>query len=322
MPPPKKKQKALATMIPNDVQWCLDHADHLSFKDFIETFDCLDRHRAQQRFTNILSKYFNNNSERDRTINANYKTWTNSADYLRFWGKKKDATTIMKADLAGAELIDSAIDLRLAPSSCSADENIHAKMIETNNSVHQATAIALAGSDEAIGSTRVSHDDSNTNETRLAIDDDVIILHEDTSPVCKPDSPWMFKNTNVTQLFRSYQAIIRGMIHKHQTLPIESYIHELAAHTHTFVLCKNQQSSIAERVFSKSLLTDLTTDLVSEVVDLDLPFPQEELFTLTTTLSNLALGTTTREQTMLDLYIMSSKMAYGPKRIVRSVVNL
>ncbi|KAG1145456.1 hypothetical protein G6F37_005522 [Rhizopus arrhizus] len=136
------------------------------------------------------------------------------------------------------------------------------------------------------------------------------------------DNPWMFKNTNVTQLFGFYQAIIRGMIHKHQTLPIESYIHELAAHTHTFVLCKNQQSSIAERVFSKSLLTDLTTDLVSEVVDLDLPFPQEELFTLTTTLFNLALGTTTREQTMLDLYIMSSKMAYGPKRIVRSVVNL
>ena len=41
-----------------------------------------------------------------------------------------------------------------------------------------------------------------------------------------------------------------------------------------------------------------------------------------TTLSSLALGTTTREQTMLDLYIMSSKMEYGPKRIVRSVINL
>ncbi|KAG2220913.1 hypothetical protein INT45_013042 [Circinella minor] len=75
-------------------------------------------------------------------------------------------------------------------------------------------------------------------------------------------------------------------------------------------------------VFSKSLLTDLTTELVSEVVDLDLPCPQEELFTLTTTLSNLALGTTDREQTMLNLYIMASKMAYGPKRIVRGVVNL
>ncbi|KAG1523480.1 hypothetical protein G6F51_014513 [Rhizopus arrhizus] len=86
-------------MIPNNVQRCLDHADHLSFKNFIETFDCLDRHRAQQRFINILSKYFNTNSERDRTINANYKTWINPADYLRFWGKKKDATTKVGAQL-------------------------------------------------------------------------------------------------------------------------------------------------------------------------------------------------------------------------------
>ncbi|KAG1175062.1 hypothetical protein G6F70_006381 [Rhizopus microsporus] len=59
------------------------------------------------------------------------------------------------------------------------------------------------------------------------------------------------------------------MILKYQTLPIESYIHELAAHTHTIVLCKNHQSHIAERVFSKSLLADLTSDLASEVIDLD-----------------------------------------------------
>ena len=245
------------------------------------------------------------------SINANYKSWISSADYLRFWGKKKDSISVMKVDLAGAELIDSALDLRMAPTDA-------ANMIETNNSVHQATA----DSNKAIGSTRVLRDVGNTNGTKLAINDDVIILHEDTSPVCCLDKPWMFKNTNVTQIFKSYQAIIRSMIHKHQTLPIESYIHELAAHTHTFVLCKNQQSPIAERVFSKSVLTDLTTGLVSEIVDLDLPFPQEELLILTTTLSNLALGKTDREQTMLDLYIMSSKMAYGPKRIVRSVVNL
>ncbi|CEJ05515.1 hypothetical protein RMCBS344292_19455 [Rhizopus microsporus] len=232
--PPKKKQKALSTTIPNDAQWCLDHADHLSFKSFIETFDFLDRHRAQQRYTNILSKYFNSNSERDMTINANYKTWTNSADYLRFWGKKKDLSSIMKADLAGAELIDSTLNRRLATSSCSANENIHATMIETN-SVHQTKTTALADSDEAVISTHDAQDDSNTNEIKLVINDDVIILHEDTGS-CKSGNPLMFKSTNVTQLFRSYQAIIRGMILKHQTLPIESYIHELAAHTHAYPL--------------------------------------------------------------------------------------
>ncbi|KAI9023581.1 hypothetical protein CLU79DRAFT_827433 [Phycomyces nitens] len=219
--------------------------------------------------------------------------------------------------LAGAELIDSALNRRLATSSCSANENIHSTMIETN-SVHQTNATALTDSDEAVTSTHDAQDDSNANEIKLVINDDVIILHEDTGS-CKSGSPLMFKSTN---LFRSYQAIIHGMILKHQTLPIESYIHELAAHTHTLILCKNQHSPIAERVFSKSLLIDLTTSLVSELVDLDLPFPKEELFTLTNTLSSLALGTTTWEQTMLDLYIMSSKMEYGPKRIVQSVINI
>ncbi|OAD67335.1 hypothetical protein PHYBLDRAFT_63665 [Phycomyces blakesleeanus NRRL 1555(-)] len=298
----KKKQKVLSTTIPNDAQWCLDHADHLSFKSFIETFDFLDRHRAQQRYTSIVSKYFNSNSERDMTINANYKTWTNSADYLQFW-----------ADLAGAELIESALNRRLAISSCSANENIHPTMMETN-SVHQTKATALADSDEAVIITHDAQDDSNTNAIKLVINDDVITLHENTGS-CKSGSPLTFKSTNVTQLFRSYQVIIRGIILKHQTLPIESYIHELAAHTHTLILCKNQHSPIAERVFSKSLLIALTTNLVSELVDFDLPFPEEDLFTLTTTLFSLALGTTTREQIMLDLYIMSSKIEYRPKRI-------
>ncbi|ORX51252.1 hypothetical protein DM01DRAFT_1087208 [Hesseltinella vesiculosa] len=209
----------------------------------------------------------------------------------------------MKADLASAELIDSAVDLRMASSSCSINDNIHATMMEANDSVHQATAIGLADPSETIVSTRDSQDNNSSNETKLTINDDVIVLHEDTSSGNWAEDPWIFKNTNVTQLFRSYQATIRGMIDKHQTLPIESYIHELAAHTHTLVLCKNQQSSIAERVFSKSLLTDLTTNLVSDVVDLDLPFPQDDLFALTTTISNLVLGTITREQTMLDLFI-------------------
>ncbi|KAI7875417.1 hypothetical protein K492DRAFT_102440, partial [Lichtheimia hyalospora FSU 10163] len=90
-------------------------------------------------------------------------------------------------------------------------------------------------------------------------------------------------------LFKSYQGIIRDMILQHETLPFESYVHELAAYTHTLVLCKNQQSSIAEKVLTRSLLNMLTEHLISEVLDLDLPFPQEDLFTLTTTISKLAL---------------------------------
>ncbi|CAO3636276.1 unnamed protein product [Mucor fragilis] len=81
--------------------------------------------RAQQRYTNILSKYFSTNSERETAINTNYKTLTNSAYYLRFLGKKKDPSRILKADLAVAELINSTLNRRLVASSCSANEDTH-----------------------------------------------------------------------------------------------------------------------------------------------------------------------------------------------------
>lgn len=294
--PPKKKQR----VFPDDVKWCMDRADHLSFKDFISTFDCLDRQHAQQRFSNILVKHFNTKSERDKRINNNFSTCIKSADYLRFWAQRTDSINISKADLASAEMVDSALDHRLASSH------------SANNSIQQTL-----DSDES----SVPHTNDSTNETRLSINDETVILHEETTPVCKA-TPWIFSNTNITQLFKLYQGIIRDMVLQHETLPVESYVHELAAYTHTLVLCKDQQSSIAERVFTRPLLNELTDHLISEVLDLDLPFPQEDLFTLTTTLSNLALGEVTREQTMLDLYIMSSRLAYGPKRIVRSVVNL
>ncbi|KAI8149836.1 hypothetical protein BJV82DRAFT_677073 [Fennellomyces sp. T-0311] len=182
------------TTIPNDIQWCLDPANDISFKNFIDTFNCLDRHQAQQRYANILSKYFNTKSERDMTIKANYKPWISSADYLRFWGKKKNSISVMKADLAGAELIDSVLDLRLAPT----DDNIPTTLIETNNSVHQATADC----NKAIGNTHVLNDDDNTNRTTLASNGDMIILHEDTSPVYNSGTPWMFKNTNLPSCSR------------------------------------------------------------------------------------------------------------------------
>lgn len=69
------------------------------------------------------------------------------------------------------------IDRLYTSSSCSANENIHATMIETN-SVHQTKKVrtALADSDETINSTHGAQEDNNNtnNEIKLfIINDDV-----------------------------------------------------------------------------------------------------------------------------------------------------
>jgi hypothetical protein len=66
--------------------------------------------------------------------------------------------------------------------------------------------------------------------------------------------PWVFKDINISRLFNKYQIAVYDIVKKHGSLPIESYVHELASLTHIFFLCKNQHSEIAEKIFSLDLL--------------------------------------------------------------------
>lgn len=81
-------------------------------------------------------------------------------------------------------MVDSALDHRLA-SSRSADHSLQQ---------------ALVDSDESTVDTPVPHPGSNSKiETILSIDDETVILHEETRPIRK-GNPYIFKNTNITQL--------------------------------------------------------------------------------------------------------------------------
>ena len=147
-------------------------------------------------------KHFNAISERDLCVNNNYTTWIKSADYLRFWVQRTDSINISKAELTSAEMVDSAMD------------HLFAYSYSTDNSIQRA----LVDSDESIVHFHVPDSNDSTNKTRLSINDETVILHEETTPVCKA-TPWIFSNTNVTQLFESYQGIIRDMALQDETLP-------------------------------------------------------------------------------------------------------
>lgn len=67
----------------------------------------MDRRSAeQQRFTNIVTNTKYPNSGTSKLILTNFKTWTNSADYLIFWSKRVPKNNISKIVLEMDEVID------------------------------------------------------------------------------------------------------------------------------------------------------------------------------------------------------------------------
>ncbi|CAO3703645.1 unnamed protein product, partial [Rhizopus stolonifer] len=85
----------------------------LKFKKFIEHFECLDRNQAQTRYGRVLKNNFNTKSNRDITIQTEYKNWIKTADYIRFWNVRTDSMILLKAGLGSAEVINAITDQRI-----------------------------------------------------------------------------------------------------------------------------------------------------------------------------------------------------------------
>lgn len=107
--------------------------------------------------------------------------------------------------------------------------------------------------------------------------------------------PQIYKDINISRLFNKYQIAVCNVIQKHESLPIESYVHELTSLTQIFFLCKNQHSEIAEKIFSLDLLKDLTRLPELETMNDSPDFPMEHFMTITKTITNLTLNKRTSD---------------------------
>jgi hypothetical protein len=143
------------------------------------------------------------------------------------------------------------------------------------------------------------------------------VNEEDTN-----DSPWMFKDINISHLFRKYQAATSEILVKHKALPVESYVHELASLTRILFLCKDQHSEIAEKVFSLETLQQLTAFLERKIINYNLDFPSNHFMTITNTLTDLSLAKKTREQAIMEFTVLASQMNYGQNRLLYGIINL
>ncbi|CAO3601323.1 unnamed protein product [Absidia cylindrospora] len=373
MPPPSKKIK---TMIPDDARWCLDHSKHLTFKTFIEKFDCLDKFTSQQRYTTILTKYFNSNHQHYERLKSEYKSWSGSADYQRFWNERAELAIFLRTDAQCTQFIGSRTDQRLQKMCAKAktddpitattaaadthrmnDEKLATTTTTTTADILEATCDTHCIEEAATAETSNTHhtyeEEGTTTDIPQAAadtdnddDEETIIpgtsnindnnntsfqfglascINDTTTHTIDTDNdPWLFGDNNISQLFQYYQSTIHGMISKHGSLPLESYVHEIAALTHILILNKHQHSPTAMKVFSAELLDELAESLSTETMNTShtVAFNDGHYLKLVKSITDLSMGITTRDQMHLDLSVMAASMDYGRRRILFGLNNM
>lgn len=325
--PPKKKyktSKGKEREISTDAQWCLDSGKALNFKKFIEHFECLDRNQALTRYGRVLKDHFNTKSKRDITVQTEYKNWIKTADYIRFWNVRTDSMILLKAGLGSAEVISDITDQRIETlRSTVASSGSQTSVCQISNSSNFTSSNTFSLPTDSVASPVLNVPASLTDLTLLSVHNHLTNIRKSfLNEEDMKTHPWIYKDINISCLFNKYQIAVCNIIKKHESLPIESYVHELASLTHILFLCKNQHSEIAEKIFSLDLLKDLTSLPELETINDSLYFPMEHFMTITKTITNLTLNKITREQTILDLFVLASQLNYSQKRLLLGVINL
>ncbi|KAG1469183.1 hypothetical protein G6F56_003400 [Rhizopus delemar] len=326
--------------MPGDAQWCLENLRHLTFKNFLEKFDCLDQRESEQRYNNILTKYIQGeNKERPK---MEYKTWTKSADYKVFWNDRAELDLLLQTSKESIKFIKSVAHQRIKNLTAKANAVSQAPNTDTNNQA--STEGAIGDSDttnnrviDVSETTSSDATDSRTNDDATVNQDktnaadthnnDNTISPFDLNPCIDGsgdvgDGPWLFRSKNITRLFEDYQSSVQSLVSKHEALPLESYISELAALTHILVLNKHQHSPIAKKVFSDELLDDLAESMVSESMNYNLSLSEQQYMAMAKIINQLSLSKATRENAFIELSLMSSSMNYNERRLVRGLTNL
>ncbi|KAF7724286.1 hypothetical protein EC973_001187 [Apophysomyces ossiformis] len=160
----------------------------------------------------------------------------------------------------------------------------------TTATASHTTAPEASASHPSVPATSTEHNSHLAVEnniltiSRVAIDDNTI------------GEPWIVNDKN--------QQAIHEMVDQHTTLPLESYIQELAALTHILVVCKNQYSTIVEKMFTLDLLV-------------------KNYMTINTHITQISESTTPdRERVIVALTNMYPNLSYGEKRIIMGINNL
>ncbi|KAG1208506.1 hypothetical protein G6F35_010831 [Rhizopus arrhizus] len=285
------------------------------------------------------------NTQHYERVRKEYKSWTGSADYQRFWNEQGELDIILRTDGACTKFIGSVTEHRLRSLNAKANTVVRETLdgVDDQETTDDTTDIQESTKDtteyQETACTIDTQENINANDAQETTDDNSLSdddrscqLYPTSSITSNNDAnvnsdninvnPWIFRGKNITLMFENYKSVVHDLINKHTKLPLEPYINELAALSHILILNKHQHSSIITKVFSIELLEELAASLSSESMNYNLDFNDQHYMTLTKTITNLSMSIKTREQTIVELTVMSADMDYGLRRLVRGISNL
>ncbi|KAG1462141.1 hypothetical protein G6F56_005580 [Rhizopus delemar] len=141
---------------------------------------------------------------------------------------------------------------------------------ETHRLSAQFPYFILSNSNNKLCHTTASHPTTSTTSTKhgthLELENNIVTITRAAIDDDTIGEPWIVNEKDVASLFKRYQHAIHDMVEQHTTLPLESYIYELAALTNVLVVCKNQHNVIAEKIFTLNLLKYLNDKPASDLI--------------------------------------------------------
>ncbi|KAF7732149.1 hypothetical protein EC973_006404 [Apophysomyces ossiformis] len=258
---------------------------------------------------------------------------------MRFWNQRAELDVLLNTDRQVTSLISTMKDRRLrsmeagaramepesSPSTSSSDARVSVDSSMTSDAAQDCQPLdALISDADSINADAPQNcqlPDASTSDAD-SINGDAPQDRQPLDASTSVDIPWLFKGHDVTKYFQIYRSAARTLITKHKKLPPESYINELAALTHVLVINKHQHSPLAMKIFPPCLLDDLAASLCQESIDLDIEFDDEHFLTLTKIVTQLSMGTASRDDTFENLIVMAAKFNYCQKRVIRAIANL
>jgi hypothetical protein len=202
-----------------------------------------------------------------------FKQWKYSTECFLFWSNGKVVITQERTKRLCQEYVAKVAFSEAAKLTENYDS-------DSSNSYSNEGGISIFENNIINDRSSTGNDRSNTGNDRSSASY-VLPLNNDL---------WIHSGKNINTMFDQYKLLVDELLLEHEKLPIETYVAEIAALSHVFLLGKNQYSQTLSDVFTVDTLEKITDTLVKKDINWNLTFSQSEFMELSTILTDLSLG--------------------------------
>ncbi|KAG1225604.1 hypothetical protein G6F68_009786 [Rhizopus microsporus] len=102
---------------------------------------------------------------------------------------------------------------------------------------------------------------------------------------------------------------------------IESSVHEILALSNILLLCPGQHSPLCMNVFTEDVISELTKELLSEIMDFNLDMADDACMKLARIINNVESNMQSKDDAELDLLMLGKSLNSFGRSLVRGIMT-